>query len=68
MDFETAVGRRWRQGAAITARFGLTATTYYQQQLNALFNVRAALEYSLVLVNRLRRLRQSRQRSHGAAP
>ena len=66
LDFEAGTfGGPGAKEAAITARFGLGATNYYQQ-LNALLNTQAALAYNPVLLNRLLRLRQSRQRSRTA--
>ena len=47
---------------AIGAVLGLSATAYYQQ-LNALLDRQAALAHSPLLVNRLRRQRQARQRT-----
>jgi hypothetical protein len=63
-EAETFVGAGAKE-AAIRARFGFGATKYYQQ-LNALLDTQAALAYDPVLVNRLRRLRQGRQRSRTA--
>jgi Protein of unknown function (DUF3263) len=62
LDFE---GERFLQAghkqAAIRERFGLSATRYYQR-LNVLIDDVEALAYAPSLVNRLRRLRQDRQR------
>ena len=61
LDFE-AIG--WMQAgpkeAAIREQFGWSSTDYYQA-LNALLDVPAALAYSPVLVNRLRRARGRRR-------
>lgn len=46
-------------------RFGLTNARYYQI-LNALIDTQAALEYRPLLVKRLRRLREQRQRARSA--
>lgn len=64
LDFE----RQWwrHPGAkeqAIRDRLGLPATRYYQL-LNALLDRREALVYDPMLVRRLRRLRDRRQRRH----
>lgn len=50
---------------AIRDTFGLGATHYYQR-LNRLLDDPAALAHDPVTVNRLRRLRTSRQRSRSA--
>lgn len=50
---------------AIRTTFGVGATTYYQR-LNRLLDDPAALEHDPTTVNRLRRLRASRQRSKSA--
>lgn len=47
---------------AIRDRLGISSTRYYQL-LNALVETEAALAFDPVNVNRLRRLRDSRQRS-----
>jgi hypothetical protein len=61
--------RRWRfAGAreqAITDEFGMSATRY-QQILNHLLDEPAALVHDPVLVKRLRRLRERRQRTRSA--
>ena len=58
--------RHWRHAGskeqAIRARLGLSATAYYAR-LNRLIDDPAALERNPVLVNRLRRLRESRRRA-----
>jgi hypothetical protein len=64
LDFE----RRGFSGAgakeqAIRDTFDVSATQYYQQ-LNALLDTRAALEYAPGVVRRLRRLRAAGRRSH----
>jgi len=62
LDFE---GERFLQAGhkqvAIRERFDMSATRYYQR-LNALIDDVEALAYAPTLVNRLRRLRQDRQR------
>jgi hypothetical protein len=59
----------WRYAGAkeqaIRDQFGLSATRYYQT-LNALLDTRAALEFDPLLVKRLRRLREQRQRARTA--
>jgi hypothetical protein len=62
--------RQWwkYQGAkeqAIKDTFDLSATRYYQM-LNALINREAAYLHDPMLVKRLRRLRETRQRQRGA--
>lgn len=47
---------------AIRARFGMSATSYYQI-LNQLLDDPAALEADPVLINRLRRIRNGNDRS-----
>jgi len=68
LDFE---GERFLQAghkqAAIRERFGLSATRYYQR-LNVLIDDVEALAYAPTLVNRLRRLRQERQRPEKGSP
>ena len=66
LDFEagTFIGAGAKE-QAIRARFRLGATSYYQQ-LNALLDTQAALAHNPALVNRLLRLRASRQRSRTA--
>lgn len=58
----------WRYGgakeAAIRERLGLSAVQYYQI-LNALLDTPEALAAEPMLVKRLRRLRESRQRGRG---
>lgn len=58
--------QRWRHAGskeqAIRSRLGISATRYYQL-LGALVDESAALERHPVLVNRLRRLRESRRRA-----
>ena len=54
-----------RKEHAAHVELGLTPTRYHQL-LNRLLDDRAALEAEPVLVNRLRRLRASRQRSRTA--
>lgn len=61
LDFE----RAWWKGAsgkelAVRARFGLSPARYYQL-LNRLIDRPEALEYDPMLVQRLRRLRESRR-------
>lgn len=62
-------GSWWRYPAAkdttIRERLGFSSTRYYQL-LNALLDEPAALEHAPMVVNRLRRLRQQRQRARGA--
>lgn len=50
---------------AIRDKFDMSATRYYQV-LNALIDKEAALAYDPLLVKRLRRMRQSRQRARSA--
>lgn len=58
--------RHWRHAGskeqAIRARLGISGTRYYQL-LGALIDTPAALERNPVLVNLLRRLRESRRRA-----
>jgi hypothetical protein len=66
IDFE----RQWWKYAgakeqAIRELFGMSATRYYQV-LNALIDSPAALAYDPMLIKRLRRMRQSRQRARTA--
>ena len=66
LDFEDA----WFTSAvpkeqAIMEHFGLSVTRYYQQ-LNALIDTPAALDYRPLLVKRLRRLRSQRHASRSA--
>ncbi len=65
-----AFEREWWQFAgakeqAVRDRFGMSATRYYQV-LNALIDAPEALAYDPLLVKRLRRLRQARQRARSA--
>ena len=65
-----AFERQWWKYAgskeqAIRELFDLSATRYYQA-LNALIDRPAALAYDPMLVKRLRRVRQSRQRARSA--
>lgn len=57
---------RWKyagaKDTAVRDTFGLTATRYYQL-LGEITNKPAALEYDPQLVNRLRRLRQTRRQA-----
>lgn len=59
----------WRHGGAkegaIRANFGLGVTEYFQV-LNALLESEAALAYDPILVKRLRRMRDTRQRGREA--
>lgn len=59
----------WRHGgakeASLREEFALSATSYYQV-LNALLDTEAALAHDPMLVKRLRRLRDARQRDRGA--
>lgn len=59
----------WRSGgakeASIRSEFGLGVTEYYQV-LNALLDTEAALARDPLLVRRLRRMRDSRQRAREA--
>lgn len=62
--------RQWWQFAgakeqAVREGFGMSATRYYQV-LNLLIDSPAALAYDPLLVKRLRRLRQARQRARSA--
>lgn len=49
--------------AAVHARFGMTPTRFWQR-VNALIGSLEALEHDPLTVNRLRRLRASRVKSH----
>lgn len=65
-----AFERQWWKYAgakeqAVRELFDMSATRYYQV-LNALIDEPAALAYDPMLVKRLRRLRQSRQRARTA--
>jgi len=65
-----ALERLWWQYSGAKAneirkRFDLSDTQYYQQ-LNALLDREAALAHDPLLVKRLRRLREQRQRSRSA--
>lgn len=67
LDFE----KSWWQAKApketeIRERFNLSAARYYQI-LNALIDRQEALEYDPLLVKRLRRLREQRQRNRSAS-
>ncbi len=66
LDFE----RQWWQYAgakeqAIRDLFDMSATRYYQV-LNAIIDMPAALEHDPMLVKRLRRMRDARQRARSA--
>jgi len=66
LDFE----RTWWKGSsgkelAVRARLGLSPARYYQL-LNRLIDRPEALEYDPMLVQRLRRLRESRRRKRFA--
>ncbi|WP_208292684.1 DUF3263 domain-containing protein [Naumannella halotolerans] len=66
LDFE----REWWSFASskeegIRTKFGMSATRYYQV-LNSLLNTAEAEAYDPLLVKRLRRLRDSRQRARSA--
>lgn len=62
--------QHWRHAGtkeqAIRARLDMSATAYYAR-LNQLLDEPAALERNPVLVNRLRRLRETRRRARSAA-
>lgn len=62
--------RHWRHAGskeqAIRARLGISATAFYAR-LNQLLDEPAALERNPVLVNRLRRLRETRRRARSSA-
>lgn len=65
-----AFERQWWQFAgakeqSVRDKFGMSATRYYQV-LNALIDAPDALAYDPLLVKRLRRLRQARQRARSA--
>ena len=65
-----AFERQWWKFAgakeqAVRDKFGMSATRYYQT-LNALIDNPAALAQDPLLVKRLRRLREARQRSRSA--
>lgn len=67
LDFE----KTWWQSSLskeqeIQDRFDLTAARYYQV-LNRLIDTEAALAYDPLLVKRLRRLREQRQRERSAS-
>ncbi len=59
----------WRYAGAkehaVRDRFEMSATRYYQV-LNSLIDRREALEFDPLLVKRLRRMRQARQRARSA--
>ena len=66
LDFE----RQWWQYAgakeqAIRDLFDMSATRYYQV-LNAIIDMPAALEHDPMLVKRLRRMREARQKARSA--
>ena len=66
LDFE----RNWWKGSgpkerAVRARFGVSAARYHQL-LNRLIDRPEALEYDPTLVQRLRRLRETRRRGRFA--
>ena len=62
LDFEgSARTHAGAKASAIRARFGWSTTRYYQL-LNALIDSPAALAADPMLVRRLRRLREARQR------
>lgn len=68
LEFE----RQWWKHAgakerAVRDRFGCSPTRYYQA-LNALLDRPEALRHDPVLVQRLRRLREARQRARSAVP
>ncbi|TMK85082.1 MAG: DUF3263 domain-containing protein [Actinobacteria bacterium] len=66
LDFERSWWKgRVRKEPAVRARFGLSAARYHQL-LNRLIDRPEALEYDPVLVQRLRRLRESRRRTRFA--
>jgi hypothetical protein len=62
-------GSWWRHAGAketvIRDRLGISSVRYYQL-LNELLDDPAALEHAPLVVNRLRRLREQRQRARGA--
>jgi hypothetical protein len=65
-----AFERQWWKHAgakeqAVLERFGMSATRYYQV-LNELIDRPEAVRHDAVLVTRLRRMRQSRQRTRSA--
>lgn len=67
LDFE---GQGWwkypgAKETAVREQLGLSATRYYQR-LNALIDRPEALAYAPLLVRRLRRLRDQRQRQRSA--
>lgn len=72
-DQQTAIldieAQQWRHAgtkeAAIRARLGISATRYYQL-LGHLVDEPGALERHPVLVNRLRRLRETRRRARAS--
>jgi hypothetical protein len=62
LDFERATAKlATRKVAVIRDRFGLSPAGYYQL-LNRLIDRPEALEYDPMLVQRLRRLRETRRR------
>lgn len=80
MTEDAAAGGRWKEildferdwwqrpvakEVAIRARFGMSATRYYQL-LNRAIDLPEALEYDPMLVRRLRRLREDRRRQRFA--
>jgi hypothetical protein len=66
LDFEAAWWRsRFAKAAAVRERFGMTLTRYHQQ-LDRALDRPEALEYDPMLVQRLRRLRETRRRTRFA--
>lgn len=62
LDFERDWGKVWaRKELAVRARFGISPARYYQL-LNRLIDQPEALEHDPMLVQRLRRLRETRRR------
>ena len=62
LDFERSWGKvSVRKELAVRTRFGVSPARYYQL-LNRLIDQPEALEYDPMLVQRLRRLRESRRR------
>lgn len=65
LDFERHWWRHAGKVQEIRERFDMSAVRYYQQ-LNALLDRPEALAYDPLLVKRLRRLREGRQKSRSA--
>jgi len=66
LEFERTWYQLGPRDQEIRERFGLSTTRYFQV-LNALIDTPEALRHDPLLVKRLRRLRESRQRERSAA-